>query len=183
MPTDVIHVDSDITLRRPSLARADDIYALVDANRAHLRKWLPWVDDMRSVKNEREWLQGQLDLENRWAYPMMVLHRGKLVGMVGVMGANSPSRAGEIGYWLAEDAQGQGIITRSCRAILDYVFALEGMNRMQIRAATGNTKSRAIPERLGFTFEGVQRQAELVNGVFYDLAMYSMLKEEWGERF
>ncbi|MBI4338805.1 MAG: GNAT family N-acetyltransferase [Chloroflexi bacterium] len=179
MPAATITVDDDILLRRPSLARAEDIYALVDSNREHLRRWLPWVDAMRSARDEREWLKGELDPGNRWSYAMMVLHRDELVGMIGIMGLASPSRAGEIGYWLAEDAQGRGIITRSCSASLDYLFGVEGMNRIQIRAATGNTRSLAIPERLGFAFEGVQRQAELVNGQFLDLAMYSMLKEEW----
>ena len=51
-----------------------------------------------------------------------------------------------------------------------------------IRVATGNTKSLAIPERLGLQFEGVLRQAELVNGEYYDLALYSMLASEWRER-
>ncbi len=179
MPVDVINVDDDIVLRRPSLARAEDISRLVDANRQHLRRWLPWVDAMRAVKDERAWLEDELAPSNRWSQPYMVLQRSKLVGMLDIRGLNSPSHAGEIGYWLAEDAQGKGIMTRSCRALLDYVFALEGLNRMQIRAATGNTKSRAIPERLGFVFEGVQRQAELVGGQFQDLAMYSMLAGEW----
>ena len=179
MPADTITVDDDLVLRKPSLARAEDIYPLVDSNRDHLRQWLPWVDDMRSIKDERQWLKDQLDPSNRWHHPLMVLHRGKLVGMIGVFGLNTQARAGEIGYWLAKEAQGQGIITRSCRAILDYVFALEGMNRVQIRAAAGNTRSRAVAERLGFTLEGVQRQAELVNGVYLDLAMYSMLAGQW----
>jgi ribosomal-protein-serine acetyltransferase len=53
------------------------------------------------------------------------------------------------------------------------------MNRLQIRAAVDNTRSRAIPERLRFTFEGVQRQAKLLNDDFQDLAVYSMLAAEW----
>ena len=179
MPVDVINVDEDIVLRKPSLARAEDIFRLVDANRQHLRRWLPWVDAMRAVKDERAWLEDELAPSNRWSQPYMVLQRSKLAGMLDIRGLSSPSRAGEIGYWLAEDAQGKGVMTRSCRALLDYVFALEGINRMQIRAATSNTKSRAIPQRLGFMFEGVQRQAELVNGVFFDLAIYGLLAQEW----
>ncbi|MBI4220372.1 MAG: GNAT family N-acetyltransferase, partial [Chloroflexi bacterium] len=46
-------------------------------------------------------------------------------------------------------------------------------------AAVDNIRSRAIPERLGFTFEGVQRQAALVNGKYQDLAIYSLLASEW----
>ena len=93
-----------------------------------------------------------------------------------------PTRRVRWAYWLAEDMQGRGIVTRTCRAILGYAFDELKINRMQIRIATGNRKSRAIPERLGLQFEGVQRQAELVNGEYYDLALYSMLASEWRER-
>ncbi|MBI4311797.1 MAG: GNAT family N-acetyltransferase [Chloroflexi bacterium] len=180
MPATTINVDDDIVLRRPTLPYAEDIYALVDANRDHLRRWLAFADSMRSVKDQREWLK-QMDEpgHDRWEYPMMVLHKGKLVGMIGVQNLGSRARFCEIGYWLAESAQGQGIITRSCRALLDYLFAFEGINRVQIRAAVGNTRSRAIPERLGFTLEGILRQADLASGVFLDMAMYSLLREEW----
>jgi ribosomal-protein-serine acetyltransferase len=183
MPAAIITVADDILLRRPSLARAEDIYALVDANRDHLRRWLAFVDAMRSLKDQRAWLKEMLEPgHERWEYPMMVLHKGVLVGMVGVQNLGSRARFCELGYWLAEDAQGQGIITRSCGALLDYLFGVEGINRVQIRAAVGNARSRAIPERLGFTLEGILRQADLANGVFLDMAMYSMLKEEWEER-
>ena len=74
--------------------------------------------------------------------------------------------------------QGRGIVTRTCRALLYYAFGELELNRMQIRIATGNRRSLAIPERLEFVFEGVQRQAELVNGEYYDLAVYSMLASE-----
>jgi ribosomal-protein-serine acetyltransferase len=98
---------------------------------------------------------------------------------VDVHGLNALDSAGEIGYWLAEDMQGHGIITRSCRALLDYAFNDRGMNRIQIRAATDNTRSWAIAERLGFTYEGIQRQAGFASRGFHDLAVYSMLAHEW----
>lgn len=53
------------------------------------------------------------------------------------------------------------------------------MNRAQIRAMPENSRSIAIPARLGFTYEGIQRQAELLRGKFYDFAVYSMLASEW----
>ena len=53
------------------------------------------------------------------------------------------------------------------------------INRIQIKAATENLKSRAIPERLGFTFEGIERDAELHTRGFVDLAIYGLLKNDW----
>ena len=175
-----INVDDEILLRRPTLPYADELFALVDSNRAYLGRWLPWVDYIRAVKDEREWIKGLLDAgAEGWVYPLMIMYKGLLVGSIGILTLGSPDRASEIGYWLAENVQGRGIATRACRTLLDYAFGSRGMNRLQIRAAVDNTRSRAIPERLRFTFEGVQRQAKLLNDDFQDLAVYSMLAAEW----
>jgi ribosomal-protein-serine acetyltransferase len=53
------------------------------------------------------------------------------------------------------------------------------LNRIQINCSVENVRSRGVPERLGFRLEGIQRQAEFINGKFGDWAIYSMLKEDW----
>ena len=173
-----IQVDDEILLRPPRMSDADDLFALVDSNREYLRRWLPWVDRIRSTKDYRPWIEGGAAEQE---YRLLIVYKGAVAGATGIRGLDSPNNVGEIGYWLAEDMQGRGIVTRTCRALLNYAFGELVMNRMQIRVATGNTRSRAIPERLGCQFEGVQRQAELVNGEYYDLALYSMLASEWRE--
>ena len=70
-------------------------------------------------------------------------------------------------------------MTDACRAVLDYLFGELRLNRIEIQCATGNARSMGIPRRLGFTLEGTRREAELVNGKFYDLLLFSMLKREW----
>jgi ribosomal-protein-serine acetyltransferase len=55
------------------------------------------------------------------------------------------------------------------------------MNRIQIRCGVGNTKSSAIPRRLGFTYEGTERCGERHNNSYIDLEVFSILKKEWAE--
>ncbi len=177
---DTIRVDDDITLRWPSLDDMAAVFRLVDSNREHLGRWLPFVEITLSPEDERPWVEGQLAARISGAStPPLIMRLDVLVGTISAMHLDSPDRAGEIGYWLAEDAQGKGIVTRACRALLDHVFNDRDMHRIQIRAATENTRSRALPERLGFTYEGIQRQAEYVGGRFRDLAVYSILAHEW----
>ena len=79
--------------------------------------------------------------------------------------------------------QGRGIVTRSCRALVDYMFEQLSMNRVVIRALADNVRSRGIPHRLGFTLEGIQRQSELLyDDAFQDMAVYSMLASEWPDK-
>lgn len=56
------------------------------------------------------------------------------------------------------------------------------MNRIEIRCADANVRSRAIPERLGFKLEGVLRQALCRHLQIYDDIIYGLLKEEWLEK-
>lgn len=175
-----IRVDDKIILQRPSLSDAKNVFALLDSNREHLGRWLPWVYAMHTVEDERRWLEDRLQpgSEGR-EYPFLIMYQNALVGVIGLRGLDSLNKACEIGYWLAEDSQGHGIVTRACQALVSYAFTSRSMNRIQVRAHTDNARSRAIPERLGFVLEGVQRQADLLNGRYFDLAVYSMLASEW----
>jgi ribosomal-protein-serine acetyltransferase len=94
--------------------------------------------------------------------------------MAGVVGYNRidwQNRVGYIGYWLAENYQGKGLMTSSCRAVIDYGFHSLNLNRMVIAAATENHRSRAVPERLGFIHEGTLREAEWLYDHFVDHAV------------
>ena len=98
--------------------------------------------------------------------------------MSGYRAIDPVNRSGEIGYWLRADRGGRGIMTACCRVLVAHGFERLALNRIVIAAATENTKSRAIPERLGFRFEGVLRQPEWLYDRFVDHAVYSLLRSE-----
>ena len=89
------------------------------------------------------------------------------------------NRSTSIGYWLAEGYQGKGIMIKSCRSLIDYAFGNLGLNRVEIRCAVENSRSRAIPKNLGFTKEGIIRDAEWLYDHYVDHVVYGMLSEEW----
>jgi ribosomal-protein-serine acetyltransferase len=98
---------------------------------------------------------------------------------VGFLPVDRVNLIGEIGYWLAPPLQGRGVMTQCCRFAVRYGFLTLDLNRIQIAAGTENLESRAIPERLGFTFEGILRGRENLYGTFVDHAMYSLLRSEF----
>jgi ribosomal-protein-serine acetyltransferase len=63
--------------------------------------------------------------------------------------------------------------------LISYGFTHYALHKIKIRCAAGNTRSRAVAERLGFTQEGVLRQSQLLNGQYIDIVLYGMLKSEW----
>lgn len=175
----VCRVDDELELRLLEERHADELYALVDANRTYLREWLPWVDATSSVAETRTFIKSGLQLfADNGAFNSGTWYRGHLVGTIGLHQIDWAG-ATEIGYWLSESTQGNGIMTRGCRGLIDYAFHELGLNRVQIRCAPANRKSRAIPERLGFAEEGTVRQGERLGDRLVDLVIYGMLAEDW----
>lgn len=175
-----LKVDDEIELRLLEERHAEEVFALVDANRAHLRQWLVWVDEEVSVNEARDYIR---KMHERFAaftgLVMGIWYQGQLAGGIGFVNIDSQSRWAEIGYWIGHSAQGHGVITRSCRALINYAFNDLKFNRIVIRCADGNHRSRAIPERLGFQQEGRLRQTIWLYDCFWDALIYGMLADEW----
>jgi ribosomal-protein-serine acetyltransferase len=158
---------------------ADEAFAVVDLERARLREWLPWVDGTADVETERGFLRG-VEAANQAGSGLHVTIRldGQFCGLAGCR-LDPLHRSAEVGYWLASGAIGRGVMLRSVAALCDLVFGPLAMHRFELLAATGNQRSRAIAERLGMVFEGVRREAEELPSGYVDLALYSMLAQDW----
>jgi ribosomal-protein-serine acetyltransferase len=175
-----MQISETTTLEPLSDHHAEPTFELIDNNRAHLKTWLTWVDFMQSVDNFRNFIIGAKQrMADKQEVSFMILHEGKVAGRVGLYYIDHQNKLASIGYWLGEEFQGKGLVTKACQEVIKQGFTDLGLNRIEIKCATGNLKSQAIPERLGFTKEGILQQAELVNGQFHDLYLYSLLKQEW----
>ena len=175
-----IQVNDSICLSMPEREDAAELFKVVDSNREYLRVWLPWVDNMQSVANFEEYIiSSKQQAAEKTDYGFSIMINDKIAGRIGMHKINRHNKIGEIGYWLAEGMQGQGIITRSCKTLIQFGFYSLGLNRIEIKCGTGNHKSKAIAEKLKFKQEGILRQAEWLNGKFIDLYLFAMLKEGW----
>ena len=168
----------EIKLFETSEAKA--LYALVERNRGRLRTWLPWVDHTHSAEDVRLFVLRVLDQYHSNMGPQTgIWVDGALCGTVGCHPIDWSNRNCSIGYWLDGQYEGKGVITQCCRALLEYLFDELGLHRAEIRCGTGNQRSCAIPERLGFQREGIAREAEWVNDRWVDLVIWGILEEDW----
>jgi ribosomal-protein-serine acetyltransferase len=159
---------------------AEDIYNLTQQYREELREWLPWVDRTRSVEEPRQFILKSIEeYGKREALAACICVDGRVAGAISLHKIDALNFQTSIGYWLAGEYQGRGVMTRACRALVSHAFTEYGLHRVEIRCATGNTKSCAIPRRLGFQREGVLREAEWVSGRFLDLVVWGMLVQDW----
>jgi ribosomal-protein-serine acetyltransferase len=170
----------DAELRLLEQAHSEDLFRLVDVNRAHLRRWLPWVDGTRTPEDTRYFLHiATQQFASNQGYHCGIWYRGELAGTISHHRIDWRNRGTSFGYWLGEAYQGQGLMTRACAALVGHAFGPQGLNRVEIRAATENHRSRAIPIRLGFREEGVLRQAEWLYDHYVDLVVHALLASEW----
>lgn len=173
-------IQDGVYLRLLEERHAPEVFAVVDREREYLREWLPWVDSTTEVEYTANFIRISLEQFARGDGLAAGIWVGtEFAGGIGTHKIDWLNRRAEIGYWLASGFQGRGIVTAACRALISHAFDDLKLNRLEIRCATGNVKSCAIPKRLGFHFEGRSREAQLVNGVYLDLNVYAMLCREW----
>jgi len=159
-------------------ADAGELYALIEANRAHLARWMQWAPDETPDRTRHFIRQTREQHAAGNGFQGAVLDAGRIVGVAGMHRIDWANRGVELGYWLAEDAQGAGIMTTAVEALLEHAFDDLLLNRVQICAAVQNARSRALIERLGFTLEGVARQHYRIGDGYHDDAVYAMLASE-----
>jgi len=159
---------------------ARELFALIEANRAYLRAWMSWVDQRRTqaevslyvATSLKQFAVGQGIIVGIW-------EKGGLCGVVNCNPIDWPNKTTYLEYWLGESYQGKGIMTASCRAVMEYLFGELDLHRVTIRCAAENKRSRAVAERLGFALEGISRDAEWLNDHFVDHAVYGLLKADF----
>jgi RimJ/RimL family protein N-acetyltransferase len=101
---------------------------------------------------------------------------GHLLGSISLMRFAWEHLRGEVGYWLAADARGQGHATRAVRLICEWGFAQLGLERIDLLAATGNRASQTVAERAGFQREAVLRSYMMGTDERHDMVAFGLLR-------
>jgi ribosomal-protein-serine acetyltransferase len=173
-------IDENTFLKLLDEQDAEQLFALTDSCRTYLRTWLPWVDSTKTIEDTKSFIKMTMKkFAANNGFESGIWYKGQLAGVIGLHYIDWANRKTSIGYWLGEQFQGHGLMTKSCIAYINYAFNELKLNRVEIRCAVENSKSRAIPERLGFKNEGTIREAEWLNDHFVDHIVYGMLAREW----
>lgn len=176
-----IEIDEELRLEKLNHTHAKGIFDLINSNREYLRKWLTFVDSTTSLTDTENYISqiNKSATASNAEIVISIVYHEEVIGVIGLKKVDWANRILEIGYWLGPEHQGKGIITKCCRVLVDFAFTQMGANRIEIKCGVGNERSCHVPKRLNFTFEGIERDGELVNGKFIDIEVYSLLKREW----
>lgn len=166
-----------------TVAIAEAYQALLAANHERLARWFPGCDEPPTLdgtcaaleRRGQAWLEGsQLPL----AIAVKAEGGLSLVGAVNLL-IDGPARSAEVGYWLDAGFEGRGLVTRAVTVVLDHAFGPLGLHRVELRTVATNERSRSVAQRLGFTQEGVLREAAAFSDERRDAVVYGLLAHEW----
>jgi ribosomal-protein-serine acetyltransferase len=180
----LLKVDEEIVLKILEMDDAAALFDLVENNRSYLREWVPWVDTNATIEESIAFIKSsQEQHDQNLGFQCGIWFHNQFVGVIGFQRIDWLNRTVEIGYWIDAKHQGLGIVTKSCRTLVNYAFNEYQLHRVQIRCAIGNKKSCAIIKRLGFMQEGITREAEFLYDHYVDLFIYGMTADEWKVRY
>lgn len=166
-------------LRPFRVSDAEELTEVVAENREHLARWLPWAETSGFEDSVAYLELKRAQIEANDGFEGAIVLDGRIVGGAGFHAVDWLNRSSSIGYWLAAEAVGRGLMSDAVRALLDHAFGAWDLHRVIIEVVVDNARSRAIPERLGFREEAVLREAKLLRGRYEDAVLYAMLASDW----
>ena len=181
-PAKSLLVEEGLEISVPMEGDALELFNLVDENRAYLREWLPWLDDVNSVDDEVAMIRSLSEPNPDDFRFYLIRQSGEIVGVISMNWVDYHNRSFGLGYWVSQSSAGQGIITKACSRLIDHCFDDLKLHRSVIEAAVENYPSRAIAERLGMRLEGISKDREWLYDHFTDSSLYAITASEWKSR-
>lgn len=145
--------------------------------------WMPWCHSGITLQDARAWFATcERNLDSLTAYDIGTFSNdgNELLGGIAINQINRHQNFGNIGYWVRQTCQRQGIATRAVRAIAEYGFLQLKLTRLEIVAPEKNVPSRKVAEKVGAVFECIARNRVLVYGTPGAAAIYSLVPEQCG---
>ena len=140
--------------------------------------WMPWCHAKFSIADAEAWFDScQRNLDAQVAYDVGLFSAtdGELLGGISINQLNRVHNFGNIGYWVRQTRQRQGIASRAVLSISEFGFGRLGLTRLEIVVAEGNGPSRRVAQKAGATFEAVVRNRLLMRGTPRSAAVYSLV--------
>ncbi len=170
-------------IRKWELSDAKDLAAAPSNKKVqdNLRDGLPYP---YTEQDGKEFISAMLSADENETFAFAIMVDDKVVGSIGIFRqGNIHSQTAELGYYIAEEYWGKGIMTEAVKQICAYVFAKSDIIRIYAEPFAYNIASCRVLEKVGFQYEGTLRSNAVKNGKVIDMEMYSLLKEECEWRF
>lgn len=156
-----------------------DVYNSIQRSIQELKPWMVFANKEQSLDEVEEGVResyAKYILREDLRLHIYLKDTNEFIGSTGFHSIDWKVRVFEIGYWCDTHHTGKGYITESTNALINFAKESLHANRIEIRVDSKNTKSRAIPEKLGFTLDGILKNESLsADGKnLRDICIYSL---------
>ena len=165
-------------IRKWELSDAKDLAAALSNKKVqdNLRDGLPYP---YTEQDGKEFISAMLSADENETFAFAIMVDDKVVGSIGIFRqGNIHSQTAELGYYIAEEYWGKGIMAEAVKQICEYVFGNSDIIRIYAEPFAYNIASCRVLEKAGFQYEGTLRSNAVKNSKVIDMKMYSLLKEE-----
>ena len=165
-------------IRRWELSDARDLATALSNKKiqGNLRDGLPYP---YTEQDGKEFISAMLAANENDTFAFAITVNGKVIGSIGAFRqGNIHRQTAELGYYIAEEYWGKGIMTEAVKQLCDYVFSNTDIIRIYAEPFAYNIGSCRVLEKAGFQYEGTLRSNALKNGNVFDMKMYSKLKTD-----
>ena len=130
-----------------------------------------------------DFISNMLSANENETFAFAITLDDKAIGSIGAFRQQNIHRqTAEMGYYIAEEYWGKGIMTDAVKQICEYVFKNSDILRIYAEPFAYNTGSCRVLEKAGFQYEGTLRNNAIKNGKVIDMKMYSLLRGEQSGR-
>lgn len=167
-----------VQIRKWELADAKDLAAALSNKRVqdNLRDGLPYP---YTEQDGRDYIAAMLAADQNNTFAFAVTADGKVIGSIAAFRqGNIHAKTAELGYYIAEEYWGQGIMTEAVRQLCKHIFSGSDIIRIYAEPFAYNIGSCRVLEKAGFVYEGTLRRNAVKNGRVLDMKMYARLKGE-----
>ena len=171
---------SRIELQKQDIKNAKIMYEYVDRDRERLSRFLPWPKFIKSVDDEIDFINKCSESWNVYKaaqYAIFSKSEMEYMGNVGAFNFDWDNENCEIGYWILGQFEGNGYMSEAVGLLEKALFDV-GFHRLIIRCDPENSRSRSIPNRLKYVFEGAMRDCNKHGDKFVSLETHSKLNGE-----
>ncbi|MFW7525545.1 GNAT family N-acetyltransferase [Vibrio ostreicida] len=170
-----LSIDSDIKLALVQESFAEIYAELVLKQTEYLSQWLAWPPHCQSEQDFRSFIKSALnDYAEGTGMTCAILYNDDIVGNCSFNSICQETKTVQLGYWLSQDQQNKGIVTRVVQKLIDIAFYQHGMEKVELHAAEDNWPSRKVAERVGMNLEGIITNSEKVGDRILAHAIYAI---------
>ncbi len=160
---------------------AEELFNFIEKGRRHFEDWIPFVSNVKTINDMKNKVSSYLEMYSKGeGYFWVLLNTNKaIVGLALIKDIDVKSKTAEIGYMIDEEYEGKGIIRKTCKMMIEFIFEDLRFNKVILCCDERNVRSIGIAKRFNFELEGILKQNISINDVLCNTMYWGLFRDKY----